>query len=62
MDNKQKAPGEGRTLAEMKAALLAAGKVTEESLSKARAELANDPEWQAYLAQQPTTVAEPSAH
>jgi hypothetical protein len=42
-----------RTQQEVKQELLASGKVSEKSLDKARKELEEDPEWQAFLASQP---------
>jgi hypothetical protein len=56
MPKNNKKPGEGLTLAQMREKLLAAGKITSEGLAVARAELAADPEWHVFVAQQPQTL------
>lgn len=53
MSTTKKANAPSLTLAQLKEKLLAEGKVTETDLTKARQELAADPTWQAYAANQP---------
>ena len=47
----------GKNLEELKADLMARGRITEKSWEKARRELDADPEWQAFLAAQPKPQA-----